>query len=245
MKLSTSLVAVKKIQSTVLRSLFSEDKLELAAQLILGSEGVINPIVVRRTSLKSFEVVDGDFEYYAATRAREIDPRKGEMIGVYIIEPENEENLLKQIQLFREQNFRTSQETEFSSNSLETFLKNLELRFEKITSQLFERVMEKQNLEAQVSELKKQINQNLEPLEVFNNLAIHQITLRLKSAGINENKAAKIAEVVESERCKEEFKSLNDVVHRVKLKRGKRLEKAISSEKMLDIINTWSNLSLS
>lgn len=243
MKLSTSLVAVKKIQSTVLRSLFSEDKLELAAQLILESEGVINPIVVRRTSLKSFEVVDGDFEYYAATRAREIDPRKGEMIGVYIIEPENEETLLKQVQLFREQNFRTSQETEFSSNSLETFLTNLELRFEKITSQLFERVTEKQNLEAQVSELKKQINQNVEPLEVFNNLAIHQITLRLKSAGINENKAAKIAEVVESERRKEEFKSLNDVVNRVKLKRGKRLEKAISSEKMLDIINTWSNLS--
>lgn len=242
MKLSTSLVAVKKIQSTVLRSVFSEHELESAAKLILQSEGVINPIVVRRTSLKSFEVVDGDFEYYAAVRAREIDPRKGEMIGVYIMEPENEEILSKQVQFFRKQNALTSQQTEFSSYSLEEFMTNLELRLEKIANQRFESAIEKQKLEAQVSGLKKQINQKIKPLEVFNNLSAHQIALKLKIAGIDEKKATKIAEIAESERSKEKFKSLNDVVNRVKVKRGKRLYKAISSEKMLDIINSWSDL---
>lgn len=242
MKLSTSLVAVKKIQSTVLRSVFSEQELELAAELILQSEGVINPIVVRRTSLKSFEVVDGNFEYYAAVRAREIDPRKGEMIGVYIMEPENEEILSKQVHFFRKHNALTSQQTEFSSHSLEEFITNLELRLEKIANQRFESAIEKQKLEVQVSDLKKQINQKIEPLEVFNNLSAHQITLKLKSAGIDEKKATKIAEITESERSKEKFKSLNDVVNRVKVKRGKSLYKAISSEKMLDIINSWSNL---
>ncbi len=243
MKLSTSLVAVKKIQSTISRSVFSEERLELAAQLILQSEGVINPIVVRRKTLKSFEVVDGDFEYYAAARAREIDPRKGEMIGVYIMEPENEEFLSKQVQFFRKQNGTTSPQNEFSANSLmEKFVTNLELRFENITSKLFEYVKDKQKLETQVGELKKQIKQNIKPLEVFNNLNIHQITLKLKSTGINEKKAAQIAELIEAERRKEKFKSLNDVVNRVKVKHGKRLNKAISSEKMLDIINSWSDL---
>ena len=80
MKLSTSLVGVKKINSKVPRSEFSEDELNLTAELILKAEGIINPPVIRRTSLESYEVVNGHFEYYAAVKAREINPRKGEMI---------------------------------------------------------------------------------------------------------------------------------------------------------------------
>ncbi|MCU0516022.1 MAG: Rho termination factor N-terminal domain-containing protein [Oscillatoria sp. Prado101] len=101
MKLSTALVAVKKINSAVPRSNFSESELNRAAQLILKAEGIINPLVIRRTSLESYEVVDGDFEYHVAARAREIDPRKGEMIGAFIIDPDNEEVLLAQIKALR------------------------------------------------------------------------------------------------------------------------------------------------
>lgn len=101
MKLSTALVAVKKINSTVPRSNFSESELNRAAQLILKAEGIINPLVIRRTSLESYEVVDGDFEYHVAARSREIDPRKGEMIGAFIIDSENEEVLLEQIKALR------------------------------------------------------------------------------------------------------------------------------------------------
>lgn len=101
MKLSTALVAVKKINSAVPRSNFSESELNRAAQLILKAEGIINPLVIRRTSLESYEVVDGDFEYHVAARAREIDPRKGEMIGAFIIDSENEEVLLEQIKALR------------------------------------------------------------------------------------------------------------------------------------------------
>lgn len=103
MKLSTSLVAVKKIKSTVDRSKFLDNDLNQAARLILEAEGVINPIVLHRTSLESYEVVDGDFEYYAALRAKEIDPRKGEMIGAFVVEPENEEVIKEQIKIIRKQ----------------------------------------------------------------------------------------------------------------------------------------------
>lgn len=103
MKLPTKLVAVKKISSNILCSQFSSEDIDKAAQLILEVEGVINPIILRRTSLESYEVVSGHFEYYAAVKAREISLLKGEMIQAIILEPENEEVLLQQVSLLREE----------------------------------------------------------------------------------------------------------------------------------------------
>jgi ParB family chromosome partitioning protein len=50
MKLSTSLVAVKKINSKLPRSNFSDDDLSRVFDLILKAEGIINPIILQRTS---------------------------------------------------------------------------------------------------------------------------------------------------------------------------------------------------
>jgi hypothetical protein len=100
MKLLTALVPVKKISCSQ-PCIWNEDFLNTAAQSILESKGVINPIVVRRIDLRSYELVNGVLEYYAAVRAREIDPGEGEMITVFIVEPENEEALTKQIEIFR------------------------------------------------------------------------------------------------------------------------------------------------
>jgi len=101
MKLSTSLIAVKKINSPVDRSTFSEKDLNSAAASILKAEGLINPLVVKRLSLDAYEVVNGHLEYYAAVRAREIDPRKGETIGAFIIDSDNEAALIEQVEILR------------------------------------------------------------------------------------------------------------------------------------------------
>ncbi|TAG85956.1 MAG: chromosome partitioning protein ParB [Oscillatoriales cyanobacterium] len=100
-KLSPSLVAVKKITSKVPRANFADRDLEKVAQLILELGGLINPIILRRNGMDAYEIVDGDFEYYAAVKAREINPLKGETIGAFILEPENEELLLEQVQALR------------------------------------------------------------------------------------------------------------------------------------------------
>ena len=100
-KLSPSLVAVKKITSTVPRDNFADRDLEKVAQLILELGGLINPIILRRNGMDAYEIVDGNFEYYAATKAREINPMKGETIGAFILEPENEGLLLEQVQALR------------------------------------------------------------------------------------------------------------------------------------------------
>ncbi|MHC5731264.1 MAG: ParB N-terminal domain-containing protein, partial [Nostoc sp.] len=104
MLLSVSFVPVKQITSSVPRSNFSDSDLNRIAELILKGEGIINPLILRSTSLESYEVVDGHFEYYAAARAREIDLRKGEMIGAFIIESNNQEALEQQVKFLRTQN---------------------------------------------------------------------------------------------------------------------------------------------
>ena len=243
MKLSTSLVAIKKISCDKPRSNFDDDNLEKAAKLILESEGVINPIVVRRTSLQSFDVVDGYFEYHAAARAREIDPLKGEMIGVFIIEDENEERLTKQIEVFRKQKSEDSDNSGSSNltgEDIEKFISNLESRFEKITQQLFQQASNNARLENEIKDLKKQLDKKVEPLEVFQKLKPSEIVDKLRNAGINPKRASQIAEIVEIERKKNQFKTLNDVVDRVKIPQGKKMIKAISLNTMLDIVDTWS-----
>ena len=61
-KLFPSLVAVKKIVSAVPSSNFAQPDLEKLARLILNLGGLINPIIVRRTGMDSYEIVDGNFE---------------------------------------------------------------------------------------------------------------------------------------------------------------------------------------
>ena len=105
MRLSTSFVAVRKIISSIDSSIFSDGELNHAAKLILEAEGIINPIILRRISLDSYEVIDGHFEYYAAVRAREKNLSKGEMIGAFVVEPENEKVLKDQVEALRKQGY--------------------------------------------------------------------------------------------------------------------------------------------
>ncbi|MEH2345458.1 MAG: ParB N-terminal domain-containing protein [Nostoc sp.] len=240
MKLSTSLVAVKKITSSKPRSNFADDELEQAAQLILESEGVVNPIVVRRTSLQSFEVVDGDFEYYAAARAREIDIRKGEMIGVFIIESENEEILTKQVELFRKSkafipnNVTASSDNiesrlinmESRSSNTESRVTNLESRFENRTLELqTEFRHEIKNINDRLKEIENRIPKPMEPLEALNTLGVSELTSKLRRVGIN----IKIIEKIISERDNGKFKSFSNVVDRIKGLGDKTMLKIIDS----------------
>ena len=100
MKLPIALVAVRKVSSTS-TEIFPSEEIEAVAQLILEVQGVINPLIVRRTGLDTFEVVEGEFTLQAARKAREINPLKGEVIQAIILDPQNEEAIMKQIRLLR------------------------------------------------------------------------------------------------------------------------------------------------
>ncbi len=225
MKLSTSLIAVKKITSTQSRSNFSDDDIEQTAKLILELEGVINPIVVRRTSLQSYEVIDGEFEYHAAARAREIDPRKGEMIGVFIIEPENEELIRKQVELLRKSksaipslstrlidNGSISNITESRLINTETRITNIELRGESRLLELqAEFRLEIQKVNERLKEVETKLPKPIEPLEAVNTFSLPELTSKLKRLKVKNQ----IIERIISERQKSKFTSFSNIVERI------------------------------
>ncbi|MBV8885712.1 MAG: hypothetical protein JO235_17185 [Chroococcidiopsidaceae cyanobacterium CP_BM_RX_35] len=249
MKLSTSLVAVKKIISNTPRSNFANDQIEQIAKLILQAEGVINPVVLCRTSLESYEVVDGDFEYYAAARAREIDPRKGEMIGAFIIEPENEESIKEQVKALRKPKLAIPDNGKSELDSVEASLKNrasqftsIDFRLTNLESRLENRIRElqaeqkreTQNMDDRLKNIESLIPKSIGPLEVFNTLSSSQLVLRLKRASVTGKKAEKIIQSIESQRQQQPFESLSDVVKRVN---------GLSDKGMVTIIDSWSQIS--
>ncbi|MDB9313201.1 helix-hairpin-helix domain-containing protein [Spirulina sp. CS-785/01] len=103
MRLSSSFIAVRKIEPPdIPKSQYSQTQINTLAEQILASEGLINPLIVKRTSLESYQLVEGVLEYYAAVRAREMDPRRGEMINAFIVEGEKAESLQTQVHLLRQ-----------------------------------------------------------------------------------------------------------------------------------------------
>ena len=199
-KLFPSLVAVKRITCTVPRSNFAEPDLDKLARLILDSGGLINPIIVRRTSMDSYEIVDGNFEYYAAARAKEIQPLKGETIGAFILEPENEELLLEQLEILRKtaitdncgdnETPKESSITEDSGesetleppSSFEQRLTNIEARLENQINELkAENTRDKQVLAQRLQEVENLVTQQL-PLLIEAQLANRINELKSESA---------------------------------------------------------------
>jgi hypothetical protein len=63
----------------------------------LESGGLLSPIVLKQTGPESYEVLAGDLEYHAAARAKELDPRKGEMVSAYVVPPQNQAAAVAQV----------------------------------------------------------------------------------------------------------------------------------------------------
>lgn len=108
----------------------------------------VNPLILLRTGIESFSLIEGNLEYYAAIRAREIDPFKGETINAYIVESEAEADVYnKQIEIFRQTVETTTTTTPTNNVNLENRLTALE----KIVTQLSEQI---QLLSEQIGNLK-------------------------------------------------------------------------------------------
>jgi ParB family chromosome partitioning protein len=230
-KLSPSLVAVKRITSAVPRSNFAEADLEKLARLILESGGLINPIIVRRNGMDAYEIVNGDFEYYAAARAKEIEPLKGETIGAFILEEENEELLLEQLEILRKtaiiDNPRVS-EVPQQSSSFEQRLTNIETRLENRINELkAEYTREKQALIERVKDVESRIPKPVPLLEALNTQEPSKLAINLKNAGIK----VPIIEQILKERDLEQFASFENVLER-------RI-KGLGEKTMIKLIDKW------
>lgn len=238
------MVDVESVTSSIPRSNFLETDLDLIADMILESRGILKPLVLKKTGFEKYEVVDGHFEYYAAVRAREKNSSEGEMVNALIVSPEKEEAVVKQAAALKSLESSNNQvKTSIEKMPSESRLANIELRFEKQINEFrAELARDRQRLEDKLKEIESKTPKQIASLEVFNTLSQSELALRLISAGLTDKKAVQIAKIIENERKKKKFDSLIDVVARVKIKSGKREIKGISSDKMLAIINSWSQI---
>ncbi len=95
-------VDVKEIKSYVPRSKFSEGDIERLADLILQCGGIFRPLIVKQVDIDHFILLDGFLEYYSAVRAREKEPRQGELVNTFVVPPKDDiEIVQQQIEILR------------------------------------------------------------------------------------------------------------------------------------------------
>ena len=235
------LVDVKSITSTAPRSQFRVDDLESLAQSILVSGGLLSPLLLKQTGPENYEVLAGDQEYYAALRAKEINPREGEMVHAFVIPAKEQEAAVKQLAILGHTGDKPggtetlpSQPSNPNSSGVDLRVTNLESRLDEAIRDLKQsQEREIRRLEQELKEIKSQVPQRIEPLDAFNELGIPELLQRLATAKISGKTADKVITSIEQERKKAKFTSFSDVVKRVK---------GLSDKRMLSIIDTWGGM---
>ncbi len=109
MNMQTQLVQIKNITTTMTSGSYSEEAVQKGAEAILATGGLsVNLVVVKRTEMTTYELVNGDYELKCAQRAQEINGRN-DVVNVVIIENDEQAKAMElQVETFR----ATTQEIE-------------------------------------------------------------------------------------------------------------------------------------
>lgn len=232
-----SLVDVKSITSNEPRSNFAEGDLDKLADIIIETGGIIRPLILKVTGVESYTVIDGHFEYYAAVRAREKNPRQGEMVNAFVIAPKVEDLVVKQVESLKGIDSSIKPLTlQPETTRLEPRLANLELRLEKQLNEFkSEFLQERQRIENQFKQLENLIPQKLEqtnPLSLLNSLDKDELSIKLQRSRIRgAEKVAKDIFDARRKKSKQQFEDYRDVVKSVN---------NLGDKTILTIIDEWS-----
>lgn len=236
------LVDVKSITSKVPRSEFKVDELETLAQSILAAGGLLSPLLLKQTGVDSYEVLTGDLEYYAAVRAKEINPRSAEMVNAFIVPDELVDAAIEQFSALHETqpplppapSAKATVPATATTSIAEQRLTNIESRLDgalRNIEQAHQRDI--QRLEQQITAMQKQIPQKIEPLKIFNTANPAELLQKMAVAGIRGKTAEKLIKGIEKARSKSPFTSFTDVVSRVE---------GLADKRMLVILDAWGGL---
>ena len=94
-------VDIKDISSDLPRSNFVESDLAQLANLILTTDGLIRPLIIKQSGVEKYTVIEGDREYYAALTAKEQDSKKAEMVNAFVISENIQSSAIEQLQLLK------------------------------------------------------------------------------------------------------------------------------------------------
>jgi hypothetical protein len=183
-KIAPTLAFVEDIQCDKPRSDFLEVDLNESAKLFLMTGSIVNPLVLRKTGVESYAVIDGFFEYWTAVRAKEIDPLGGEVINVYIMDSEEDEKLFReQISMFRDRGRATTAPVVTSSENAAVMrsLNGISRQLADVPSQLKELITVELN--RQVGGLSKEIISEI--ARQFSEFKLWMVELRKGEKGVS------------------------------------------------------------
>lgn len=224
-------VDVKSITSNVARSNFNESELDKLADLILESDGLIRPLVLKQTGVDEYTVIDGHLEYYAAVRAKEKNPRKGEMVNAFEIVAKSESIIGKQLGILKDLlNAPTENVAPVANDSR---LTNIELRFEQRMNEIrADLVQQTKEFNDKLKIVESKIPEQVEPLKLLNTLSEDDLFVKLTRLGIKKN-AKKIAAniiLARKEQSEQQFLDYRSAVDAID---------GLSSTTILKIIDEW------
>jgi ParB-like nuclease domain len=94
-------VDIKDISSDLPRSNFVESDLAQLANLILATDGLIRPLIIKEIGGEKYTVIAGHREYYAVLKAREKDRNKVEMVNAFVINANIQSSAIEQLKLIK------------------------------------------------------------------------------------------------------------------------------------------------
>lgn len=108
MKLQPSLVVTRKIEAATPRAAHETDKVEALAQLIVEAGALCHPLIVERSGVETYRLLEGELAYHAAARAKELDPLTAESVLAFVVEPEQGKALRRQLTMLGARSAQTS-----------------------------------------------------------------------------------------------------------------------------------------
>ena len=228
-------VDIESVGSSQSRSNFSEANLELIADRIIESGGLLKPLILKKMGFEKYEVVDGHFEYYASVRAYEKNPHASE-VNALIISPEIEAAVVKQVEALKGLLSQTQQPTSLTETTTsDSRLTNLELRIERQSNEFrAELQKEIQRLENKFKQFESHLTQRVTPLELLNSLNQDELTIKLERSRITgSEKIAKAIVDARSKKKQQKFEDYRDVLQSIK-------GAGLGEKRMLTIIDEWS-----
>lgn len=213
---------LKEIRTDVPRANFTEAKIEHLADLILASGGVIRPLIVKQVAIDCYELMDGALDYYASVRAREKDPRRGELVNAFIVPLKEQEVIKAQLTSLKEEQPQVvspAAPTSPASDQLAAFITNFVVGSEARIHEMRELIRQNQRaVEADIKQLYKlaeKENPLGDLLDLINSLPVDDLKAKLAFHGADKTKIEAIC-TARQQRGNRGFETYQELLRAVK-----------------------------
>ena len=231
MSLLTSSIDLDMIESPAVDAIpqLNEGDVEELAKLLLLSGDTVRPIILRRISPISFQILEGYFEYFAALKAQEIDDRFAS-VRAYVVPTELESTILEQYDFLRllsvpervtdpiAQNEQTMAK---QISSLKSDLQNINAKLDSnsnfdrssiltIIENLSQRVLAVEDILIEIKQFLIKPDKSEKVLYDFNSLSRDELEPKILSAGVK-SKAKSFAQGIYDGRQSKPYNSVWDV----------------------------------